>query len=47
MWTIETEERRRLEVKEMWCYRKSLEVRLIGNFRNDEILTRIGETRHF
>ena len=46
-WTTGTKERRRLEALEMWCCRKLLKIKWIDKVSNDEILTRVGETRSF
>jgi len=42
-WTISTEERKRLESFEMWCYRKMLRISWMDGVTNEEVLARITE----
>lgn len=44
-WTIATEEKRRLQAFELWCYRRMLRIRWIDRVTNEEILRRINSDR--
>lgn len=44
-WTIGTEERRKLESFEMWCYRRIMRIKWVDKVTNEEVLRRIGEGR--
>ena len=42
-WTIGTQERKRIEAFEMWCYRRILGIKWTDKVRNKDVLVRIGE----
>src|SRR5579871_6926004 len=44
-WTVEPEERWRIEAFEMWCYRRMLGIKWEEHITNEEVLNRIGEKR--
>ena len=44
-WTVEPQERRRIEAFEMWCYRRMLGIKWEEHITNEEVLNRIGEKR--
>ena len=44
-WTIGEAERKRLDVIEMWWYRRMLKIKWIDRIPNEEVLERIGERR--
>uniref|UniRef100_A0A2S2PJ80 Endonuclease-reverse transcriptase n=1 Tax=Schizaphis graminum TaxID=13262 RepID=A0A2S2PJ80_SCHGA len=45
IWTITTENRRRLESFEMWCYRRMLRINWMDRITNKEVLDRITEAK--
>ena len=44
-WTVEPQERRRIEAFEMWCYRRMLGIKWEEHITNEEVQSRIGEKR--
>lgn len=44
-WTIGTQEKRRLESLEMWCYRKMMKISWVERVTNQEVLRRAGTER--
>ena len=44
-WTIGEAERKRLDVFEMWCYRRMMNIKWMDKITNEEVLERIEERR--
>jgi len=44
-WTLRQEQRENIEAFEMWCYRRALRISYVEHVSNDEVLSRMSQSR--
>lgn len=44
-WTLKLEQRENIEAFEMWCYRRALRISYVEHVSNDEVLSRMSQSR--
>ena len=44
-WTLKQEQRENIEAFEMWCYRRALRISYVEHVSNDEVLSRMNQSR--